>query len=57
VLNAYVFEDLEQVRDISDAWLRIYNEERPHEALGSMPPARFRAPIESRTTSPSDLST
>lgn len=57
VLNAYVFEDLEQVCDISDAWLRIYNEERPHEALGSMPPAGFRVLIESRTTSTSDLST
>jgi putative transposase len=57
VLNAYVFEDLEQVREISTAWLRTYNEERPHEALGSMPPARFRAMIESRTTSTSELST
>jgi putative transposase len=57
VLNAYVFEDLDQVRRISAEWLQVYNEERPHEALGSMPPARFRAMIESRTTSTSELST
>jgi putative transposase len=57
VLNAYVFEDLEQVREITAEWLQVYNEERPHEALGSMPPARFRAMIESRTTSTSELST
>lgn len=57
VLNAYVFEDLGQVREISTAWLRTYNEERPHDALGSMPPARFRALIESKSTSTSELST
>jgi putative transposase len=57
VLNAYVFEDLGQVRQISAEWIQIYNEERPHEALGSLPPARFRAMIESKTTSTSELST
>jgi hypothetical protein len=48
--------DLEQVREISSAWLGLHNEERPHEAFGSMPPARFRAMIESKTMSTSDLS-
>jgi putative transposase len=57
VLNAYVFVDLEQVRQISAEWIQIYNEERPHEALGRLPPARFRAMIESNTTSTSELST
>lgn len=57
VLNAYVFEDVDQVREISVEWIQIYNEERPHEALESMPPARFRAMIESNTTSTSKLST
>lgn len=57
VLNAYVFEDLDQVRQISADWIRDYNEERPHEALGSLPPARFRALIESKTSSTSELST
>jgi putative transposase len=57
VLDAYVFEDLDQVREISADWLKIYNEERPHDALGRQPPAVFRALIESKTTSTSDLST
>lgn len=57
VLDAYVFENLEQVREISADWLRIYNEERPHDALGRQPPAVFRAMIESKTTSTSELST
>jgi putative transposase len=46
VLDAYVFEDLEQVRELSAEWLRMYNEERPHDALGRQPPAVFRALIE-----------
>lgn len=57
VLNAYLFEDLDQVRRISTEWIRDYNEERPHEALGSLPPARFRAMIQSKQDSTSELST
>jgi len=37
VLDSYVSENLEQVREISAAWSRSYNEERLHEALGSLP--------------------
>ena len=43
VLDAYVFESLEQVREISAEWMREYNEERPHDTLGGMPPSVFRA--------------
>ena len=34
VLNAYVCESLDQVREITAEWLQSYNEERPHDALG-----------------------
>ena len=30
VLNAYVFESVEQVQEITDDWLTEYNEQRPH---------------------------
>jgi putative transposase len=43
VLSAYLFEDLDQVREITWKWMRVYNEERPHDALGKVPPAVFRA--------------
>lgn len=33
VLNAYVIESLDQVREISEEWLQCYNEEWPHDAL------------------------
>ena len=42
VLNAYIFETLDQVRAVTRDWIRVYNEERPHDALGKIPPAMFR---------------
>ena len=50
VLSAYVFESLEQVREITAAWLQSYNEERPHEALAGLPPATYRANLEARSS-------
>jgi len=43
VLDAYVCESLDQVREISAAWMREYNDERPHDTLGRMPPSECRA--------------
>jgi putative transposase len=34
VLNAYLFENLREVREITENWITIYNEERPHSYLG-----------------------
>jgi len=40
VLDAYIFDSLDQVRLTSEGWLQLYNEERPHRALGRLSPAR-----------------
>jgi putative transposase len=45
VLNAYVFESLDQVREISAEWLQSYNEERPYDALAGLPPATYRSQL------------
>ena len=50
VLNAYVFESLDQVREISAEWLQSYNEERPHDALAGLPPATYRAQLEASSS-------
>jgi putative transposase len=42
VLTPYLFDSLEDVRLITDDWRERYNEIRPHDALGSLPPARYR---------------
>jgi len=49
VLNAYLFESLDEVRQITDEWLKVYNEERPHRALGKLPPKTYRQQAENST--------
>jgi putative transposase len=45
VLDVYLFHSISEVQEITDAWLDRYNEIRPHDALGSLPPARYREEI------------
>jgi len=53
VLDAYVFESLRQVHEITRQWITEYNEERPHDSLGRIPPAVFRRQIENAENSTS----
>jgi len=41
VLDAYLFDDLEEVRTITEHWLADYNTIRPHAALQGVPPRQF----------------
>ena len=41
VLDAYLFDDLEEVRTITERWLEDYNTIRPHEALQGVSPRQF----------------
>lgn len=45
-LNAYLFESINQVRDMAWFWRLDYNEERTHESLGNLPPAIYRTKLE-----------
>ena len=41
VLDAYLFDDLQEVRHITKRWLEDYNTIRPHEALQGLAPRQF----------------
>lgn len=57
VLNAWLFEDLRQVRELSAKWMKCYNEQRPHDSLGRIPPSVFRERLENAEVSTYELST
>lgn len=41
VLDCYVFNTLDEVRAITQAWMEHYNHHRPHESLGRIPPKQY----------------
>ena len=42
-LNANWFETLDDARGLIESWRTDYNEQRPHSALGNVPPAQYLA--------------
>lgn len=57
VLDAWLFNAVSEVQDAADDWLSDYNEYRPHESLGDLPPAVFKPRVFNQGVSTSDLST
>lgn len=41
VLNANIFENINQVRELTDNWIDDYNNNHPHSSLGNMSPIEF----------------
>jgi putative transposase len=41
VPDAYLFESISEVRQLTDDWLKTYNHERPHVSLAQVPPLTF----------------
>lgn len=41
ILDAYLFEDLWQVKELTDEFVNEYNNERPHESLNDLTPTEY----------------
>ncbi|TXJ23217.1 MAG: transposase, partial [Chitinophagaceae bacterium] len=42
VLDAYLFFDLDQVRQLTNEWMQEYNQRRPHESLNNRTPEEWK---------------
>jgi putative transposase len=47
VLDAYLFDNLREVRELSEKWMQDYNANHPHQSLGGMSPIGYRHAVES----------
>jgi putative transposase len=43
ILDAHVFQTLDEIRDLAESWMETYNAIRPHEALQGLSPYQFAA--------------
>jgi putative transposase len=56
VLNAHLFATIAELQALTDQWQRIYNQERPHDSLGRVPPLTFLPRPTNAGQSPWELS-
>ena len=47
ILDAYLFNSLKQVRELSDEWAKDYNSFHPHQSLNRLSPIGYRQAVES----------
>ena len=55
VLDAYLFEDINQIRRLSEEWMEDYNYHRPHDALNGRSPMDLWKTLEEFPTNPQGI--
>jgi len=55
VLDAYLFENINQVKVLADEWMEDYNNHRPHDALNGRSPVDLWKPLEEFPTNPQNI--
>ena len=55
VLDAYWFNDLYQLRTLSNTWREDYNNNHPHESLGNKPPREYKLRSEEKSSLEKDI--
>lgn len=56
ILDAYVFFELAEVRELTEQWIQQYNNHRPHEALNDLTPNEWKHQISKMELSNLELS-
>ncbi len=55
VLDAYLFDDLDQIKTLADEWMEDYNNHRPHDALNGRSPVDLWKTLEEFPTNPQNI--
>lgn len=42
LLDCYIFNNLNEVKNLTQDWIEIYNNERPHDSLNDMSPIEYK---------------
>jgi putative transposase len=55
VLDAYLFEDIDQIKTLAEEWMEDYNNHRPHDALNGRSPVDLWKTLEEFPTNPQNI--
>ena len=55
ILDLYLYDSIEEVREVPQAWVEDYNNARPHDSLGGLSPIGYRKKMNEKKSVPCGL--